>query len=51
LHHNQGARLDEEDGMNIEELKLIICSKRPNMCQKTKKQEEPACLTKAVSWI
>jgi hypothetical protein len=21
------------------------------MCQKTKKQEEPACLTKAVSWI
>jgi hypothetical protein len=39
-------------GMNIEELKLIICSKGPKfMYQKTKKQEEPACLSMAVSWI
>jgi hypothetical protein len=52
LHHNQGARLDEEDAMNIEELKLIICSKGPEfMYQKTKKQEEAACLSMAVIWI
>lgn len=52
LHHNQGARLDEEDTMTIEELKLIICSKGPEfMYQKTKKQEEAACLSMAVIWI